>query len=559
MALEINSVSPVNSDVVRRTANFPPPLWGDRFASFSVDRKVMGRYDEDIKTLKVTVKKLLMASTNEPLKNVGLIDVLCSLGVSYHFESEIAQQLASAFDSLTSLVDALGFDLYGVANLFRLFREHGHIMPCDVFEKFRDSDGKFKEALIGDAKGMLSLYEACQLAMNGEQILDDALTFTKSRLESLSTATDQSSPHLAKLIRSALHRPLNKCIPRLAARQFISFYEQDESKNDTLLKFAKIDFNRLQLLYQEELYQLTKWYRNLDISANLTYARDRIVEVYFCWAFAVYFEPQFSKARMIVSKAVEVMSIIDDTYDVYGTIEELRIFTDAIQRMNLDVVDELPEYMKCVYQTLLNLFDEWDDELTKEGLSYNTSYTRDSFKELVRAYHVEAEWCNKGYVPGVEEYMSNALTSSCYTAIAMCCFIGMGELAGNEAFEWVKALPKMQVANQEICRLINDTVSHEAEQKRGHVASFIECYMKQYNVSEKEAVEASNKRVDCAWKSLNDDFMNQTSHMSMAVLMRIVNLARSVEVGYRYDDGYTNPEESLKFHIDSLLIQPIPM
>ncbi|XP_071723274.1 probable terpene synthase 6 [Rutidosis leptorrhynchoides] len=556
MALQVLNFSLKSDDapdVVRRTGNFSAPLWGDLFATFTIDAKVIEAYDEQIQILKETVKKMLIDSTSDPLNNVRFIYVLCSLGVSYHFESEIEKQLAKAFDVYTNLIDD---DLYTVAILFRVFRQHGHPMPSDAFEKFMDSDGKFKEALIGDVKGMLSLYEACQLAMHGEQILDDALTFTKAHLESLAT---QSSPHLAKLIRSSLYRPLHKCIPRLATRQFISFYEVDESKNETLLQFAKIDFNRLQLLYKEELCQLTRWYRNLDISSNLTYARDRIVEVYLCWGFGVYFEPQFSKARIIVTQAVEMMSILDDTYDLYGTIGELRIFTYAIQRMDVSAIDELPKYMKYLYGVLLNMFDEWDEELRKEGVSYNTSYTRDAFKELVRGYLVEAEWCSKNHVPTVNEYVSNGLITSAYTPIAMSSFIGMGELAGTQAFEWIKSLPKIHVGSQEICRLINDIVSHEAEQKRGHVASFIECYMKEYKVSEAKAVEACEKRIDDAWKNINQDFVKKPNIASMAVLMRVVNLARACEVAYRYDDGYTNPVETLRFHIDSLLIQPIPL
>jgi hypothetical protein len=545
-------------EVVRRIGNFPPSLWGDRFASFSIDKKVMESYEEQIEVLKETVTNMLMANfTSDSLGNVRFIDLLCNLGVSYHFETKIEKQLAKAFEDYTTIVDNVGFDLYTVALWFRVFRQHGYPMPSDVFEKFRDSDGKFMEELSRDAKGMLSLYEASQLAMHGEEILDDALAFTKRHLESLAT---QSSSHLAKHITSSLYRPLHKCIPRLAARQFISFYEGEESKSEILLKFAKIDYNRLQLLYKEELCQLTRWYRNLDITSNLTYARDRIVEIYLCWGFGAYFEPQFSKTRRIITKFIEIVSVLDDTYDLYGTIEELQIFTDAIQRMDLNAVDELPEYMKYLYRLLLNMFDECDQELIKEGFSYNTSYTRDAFKELARGCLVEEEWCRKKHVPTVDEYVRNGLITSAYTAVVMSSFLGMGELIADDAkaFEWSKTLPKIHVASQELGRLINDIVSHEAEQKRGHVASFIECYMKEYGVAKKEAVEACDKRIDDAWKNINEDFMKETS-VPNVVLMRSVNLARGFEVAYRYDDGYTNPIESLRFHVETLLIQPIPI
>ena len=57
------------------------------------------------------------------------------------------------------------------------------------------------------------------------------------------------------------------------------------------------------------------------------------MELYF-WILGVYFEPQYSLARRILTKAICMMSIIDDVYDVYGTHEELELFTDTIIRFN---------------------------------------------------------------------------------------------------------------------------------------------------------------------------------------------------------------------------------
>jgi len=42
----------------------------------------------------------------------------------------------------------------------------------------------------------------------------------------------------------------------------------------------------------------------------------------------VYFEPQYEFGRRILTKVIAMTSIIDDTYDAYGTFEELDLFTD---------------------------------------------------------------------------------------------------------------------------------------------------------------------------------------------------------------------------------------
>ena len=69
----------------------------------------------------------------------------------------------------------------------------------------------------------------------------------------------------------------------------------------------------------------------MEFKIRLPYARDRLVECYF-WSVSVYFEPQYALARRILTKVIGIASIIDDTYDVYGTIDELHVFTDAVHR-----------------------------------------------------------------------------------------------------------------------------------------------------------------------------------------------------------------------------------
>ena len=65
---------------------------------------------------------------------------------------------------------------------------------------------------------------------------------------------------------------------------------------------------------------------------KVPYARDRLVEGYL-WALAFSSQPEYNKARMFVGKLMALAAILDDTYDAYGTIQELELFKEAIQRL----------------------------------------------------------------------------------------------------------------------------------------------------------------------------------------------------------------------------------
>ncbi|KAL9381983.1 hypothetical protein Peur_025018 [Populus x canadensis] len=538
----------------RPEASFPPSLWGCSFASFSFPQTEFEWYTRQVEVLKGNVKDMLMASKKDPVEHIEFINLLCRLGVSYHFDDEIENSLQEIFADLPDLLEKHDFDLYTLSLLFRVLRQHGFKMPCVVFDKFKDTNGEFKKTIINDVKGILGLYEASFLSVHGERVLDEALVFTKTNLESLAT---QSSPHLADHIRNALIRPFHKGIPRIEARKYISFYE-DESRNDTLLKFAKIDFNRVQLIHRQELSILSRWWNDLNLAEEFPYARDRIVEVYL-WANGVHFEPQYAFSRMMVTKYTKMVSLVDDTYDAYASLEEIQHFTNAIERCSMNAIDQLPaDYMKVLYRALLNLFNETENDMGKQGRSYASYYVKEAFKELVRGYHAEAEWADKCHIPTFDEYVRNGLATSAYGVIMAASFLGMEDVAGGEEYEWLKSNPKIIKAGKMIGRLMTDIVGHEDEQKRGDCASGVECYMKQYAVSGKKATEEIQKMVANGWKDINEDCMRPTNAPKV-LLQHNVNLARVTDVMYGDDDdAYTIPL-SLKDYITLLYVEEVPM
>lgn len=138
----------------------------------------------------------------------------------------------------------------------RSFKWICYMPNTGIFAKFVDANGKFKETLSSDIKGLLSLYEAAQVRTRKDSILEEALTFT---LVHLKREPLQASSTLAKQVKSALKRAVHKGSLRIEARHYISAYEEEECHNELLLRFAKLDYNMLQMLHKEELVEIIRY------------------------------------------------------------------------------------------------------------------------------------------------------------------------------------------------------------------------------------------------------------------------------------------------------------
>ncbi|KAH0736672.1 hypothetical protein KY285_012379 [Solanum tuberosum] len=359
--------------ITRRAGNHHPNVWGDHFLAY-VDLSGANEEEKKHEVLKEEVRNMLVMTPSNSLEKLELINTIQCLGLAYHFESEIDESLSYMH---THYEEHWIGDLHAIALCFRLLRQEGYYVSCYAFKKFTNDQGNFKEELVKDVQGMLSLYEAAQFRVHGEHIL--ALNFTITQLKL--SLPKLSNSQLAQQITNALKFPIKDGIVRVETKKYISFYQQNQNHNQALLNFAKLDFNILQRLHKKELYDITRWWKELELVNALPYIRDRLVETYF-WSLGVYFEPQYSVARKILTKNLYIICIIDDTYDIYGTLDELTLFTRAVERWNIDASEQLPSYMKILYRDLLDTYDEIEKELTNENKSFLVNYSIIEMKKV---------------------------------------------------------------------------------------------------------------------------------------------------------------------------------
>ncbi|CAH2080040.1 unnamed protein product [Thlaspi arvense] len=549
-------------DVKENTRTFkeiPPSPWPHHFLSVHVDASEMDMLGKEIEALKPIVGGMLMSSQCvDSIKNrIILIYLLVCLGLMYLFEDEIEESLKVDFENIEDIL-AGEHDLCTVSTIFWVFRKYGYNMSSDVFKRFKGENGKFKECLSGDAKGMVSLYEAAHLGTPTDYILDEALRFTTSNLKTLATA-GASPSHISVRIRNALRMPQHYNVEMVFTREYISFYEQEEDHNEMLLRFSKINFKFLQLNWIQELKTLSKWWKQQELVSKLPpFFRDRTVECYL-YAVLVYFEPRFSRGRAAFGYFGDLLTVIDDTCDRYGSVSEITDLVHCVERWDLDCLESLPDFMKTVFKFTWNVFEKCQsDGRSEEGLSYNVQSFLEEFKKFMRANLSYAKWAQSDVVPTFDEFLAvGGAEVTMYVSIA-CVFLGLRKNAREEAYEWLKSRPKLVVAQAARGRLMNDMTGFKDDMSRGYKANAINYYMSLYGVTEEEAFVELKKMVRDLDKQINEEILLETKTVPRETLKRATGFGKMVVYSYRNgDENFTFPEGTFKDHITSLFVDLI--
>ena len=50
------------------------------------------------------------------------------------------------------------------------------------------------------------------------------------------------------------------------------------------------------------------------------------------WCVGYHYEPQYSHVRIGLAKGIQIIGVMDDTYDNYATINEAQLFTEILHK-----------------------------------------------------------------------------------------------------------------------------------------------------------------------------------------------------------------------------------
>ncbi|CAL5048878.1 unnamed protein product [Urochloa decumbens] len=534
---------------------FEPSVWGDFFVTYTPppsqrsEEWMRGRADK----LKEEVRQMLEAAGKamSMADAVNLVDTLEHLGIDNHFRAEIDTALRRIRGG--ELEFGSSSDLHIVSLRFCLLRQHGFCASTDVFDKFRDDTGNFSMDLTNDPRGLLSLYNAAHMAFPGEIALDDAIVFARRHLEAAKGGL--RSPMMEQVSR-ALDIPRPRFMKRLETMHYIMEYEQEEAHDATMLELARLDFNLVRFLHRKELRTVSLWWRDLYGDVKLTYVRDRVVETHF-FTNGVFYEEENSRARIILTKVFQFLSLVDDTYDSHATLEECQILNEAIQRWDENKVSILPEYLRILYIKLLDSFNEVENILEPHE-TYRMASIREMFKLQSRNYLKEARWFNQNYTPSFKEHVDISIMSTGLPMLYIAALTGASQVVTKEAFDWALDMPDMVLACAEVGRFLNDVASYKLGKSKQDAASSLECYMKDHGMTAEDAMVAFATMVEHAWRRVNQACMELDREILPAAQI-VVNMTRTLGTMYhRGRDGYTFGR-SLKETITSLFLGDIPV
>ncbi|KAK7335686.1 hypothetical protein VNO80_27668 [Phaseolus coccineus] len=535
--------------------NFQPSPFNREFIQSLGNKFSIETLQERAIKLEEKIRVQMNRTDMKSLHLLELIDDIERLGLSFKFEEEINKTLLKIV-SIKNFENQTEKSLHETALLFGILRRHGFYVSQDIFMSFKDEEGKFKAEISNDVEGMLSLYEASYLSLEGESVWE-ANAFSRTHLMNL-MKEGLMDAKMAKKIRHVLEGlPYHRSCFRLMTEQYINRYDKMEPHNLLLLELAKLNFNMEQSSYQSELKELSRWWRDIDLSSNLKFARDRLVELYI-WSLAIFPEPHLAICHKELTKVGQLLTVLDDVYDIYGTLDELELFTNAIERWNVDSINTLPDYMVLCFLAIYNTVNGMAYDIFKERGIKCLPYLTKSWSDLCKACLQEAKWFYNKIIPPFNEFLQNARISITGGVVLTHSYFLVCKDITEQGLHSLTNHHDLLSSSSTIVRLTDDLGTSMDEIERGETSNSIISYMHETSLSEENAREYFKTLIDKEWKNLNKYLVTDAVFPKSFVHVAI-NFARSGHYIYQYGDGFGRQNNILKSQIESLLVHPFQL
>ncbi|KAG6419087.1 hypothetical protein SASPL_121296 [Salvia splendens] len=364
------------------------------------------------------------------LIKLSLVDHVQRLGLAPHFHQDIELLLAQIYRSQQNNKpnpnSSFPLKLFKDAMAFRLLRMHGHDVNPESFCWFVNQP------------------ETMEYMEQNSQHFITAMYSIKYEVD---------VPWTARLDR-LYHRKWieeNKSSPLWIGKA--SFYRFSCLENTKLRQLAVENFEFMQSIYMRELEELKGWAKKWRLS-EMGFGREKTVYTYFAIASCSLF-PHNSVMRMIIAKAAIIVTVADDFYDMEGSLPDLEILTDAVQRWE---GNGLGGHSKTIFEAVDEFVNDFVTICEPQEGSTVVPKLQQLWRDCFMSWMVERRWSLTGYTPCMDEYLETGMLSIAAHTIALPATPNFFNPNANPL--QYQNITKLLMA---IARLSNDMQSYQKE------------------------------------------------------------------------------------------------
>ncbi|KAH6777168.1 Terpenoid cyclases/Protein prenyltransferases superfamily protein [Perilla frutescens var. frutescens] len=414
-----------------------------------------------------------------------MVDNLERLGISRYFLTEIQSVLDETYRCWLQGNEEIFMEASTCALAFRTLRMNGYNVTSDpITEILQEGFSSSIRGNMTDINTTLELYRASELILYpDERDLKQQNLRLKNLLEQELSSGFIQSCQLGRNIHAevdqALEYPFYAILDRIAKWKNIEHYNFDSLRflktsysspkfgNKDFLFLSVEDFNRCQMIHREELRELERWVieNRLD---ELKFARSKSAYCYFS-AAATFFAPELSDARMAWAKNGILTTVVDDFFDVGGSVEELKDLIRLVElhRWDVNVSTECSSNnVQIIFSALWHTICEIGDKGFKLQGRIITDNIIAIWLDLLYSMMKETEWARDKFIPTIDEYMSNAYVSFALGPIVLSALYLVGPKLSEEMVnhsEYHSLFKSMSTCG----RLLNDIRGYEREIEDG--------------------------------------------------------------------------------------------
>ncbi|XP_071706508.1 ent-kaurene synthase 2, chloroplastic-like [Rutidosis leptorrhynchoides] len=411
-----------------------------------------------------------------------MVDTLERLGIARYFRVEIVHILDETYRCWVQRDEQIFKDVVTCALAFRILRINGYEVSSDPLTEITKNAGAYMNSLeepeVKDVYAALEVYRAQHFLYQEELAFGEQSLWAINLLKRITTtASNRFSEFIHKEVENTLEFPINSGLERISTRRNIENYIVDDTRtlkttyrssnigNDDYLQLAIEDFNACQSIYRAELKSLEGWVVDNKLD-KLKFARQKTAYCYFSVA-ATLSSPELSNARISWAKSSILTTVIDDFFDIGGSMDELANLIQCVEKWNINVENDCcSEEVRVIFLALKNAIS-WiaDAAFNLQGRDIK-QHVIEVWLDLMNSMMREAIWTKDAFVPTINEYMENAYVSFALGPIVKPALYFLGpklseEIIQSDEYHYLYMLMSTQG------RLLNDINSFKREFEEG--------------------------------------------------------------------------------------------